>query len=544
MNKFFTVLFVSLMLTGFNAVSQQADAGKSGFNYQAALRNDDGSLLRSASINLKISIRQNDPEGQVVYQEGHTTATDDLGMISLEIGNGIVSQGEFNTINWENGTYWLEVALDKGLNNNYKVLGATKIGAVPFALHAQQASSITPSLYNELKGTQWHEGITAPDHHTEGIPGDYYMNINTAKVYRMLDNHTWAYRGILTGNVNGENRSDPNDWTTSGNAGTNPSTNFIGTTDNNGLAFRINNTEEMRLTGKGLVIGQASVPNNHLFTLRQQSDDKFSGMKIINAANTRSARFFVGSNGTVFDAQNGTFMLRNFNQDRFFVDLNGYVGIGTKTPAKLLDVDGDALVSGSLEVNTTTGALTVPRLTTSQRNILAAEAGNIIFNVDDNKFQGFKDSTHLKDQFQYYINSMFWIDNLGSQGQSFTAGMTGELKSIAIFISDSAQLNPGDFTLKIYAGAGTDSNVLSSQTVNITASGYKLINISSTVNITSGAPYTFEFSTATSTLFNWAMSNSNPYGGGKRWANGTPQSGDDFYFETYIWSSGQWVDLH
>src|SRR5690606_29971951 len=42
-------------------------------------------------------------------------------------------------------------------------------------------------------------------------------------------------------------------WTTTGNAGTNATTNFLGTTDNIDLVFRTNNTERMRVDNTGNV---------------------------------------------------------------------------------------------------------------------------------------------------------------------------------------------------------------------------------------------------------------------------------------------------
>ena len=50
-------------------------------------------------------------------------------------------------------------------------------------------------------------------------------------------------------------------WLTLGNAGTNPATHFVGTTDNVDLVFRTNNTEKMRITSGGNVgIGTTSPP--------------------------------------------------------------------------------------------------------------------------------------------------------------------------------------------------------------------------------------------------------------------------------------------
>ncbi|MDX1461916.1 MAG: hypothetical protein R3359_02580 [Marinirhabdus sp.] len=55
-----------------------------------------------------------------------------------------------------------------------------------------------------------------------------------------------------SGNVNWVDTSSiTNAWTLSGNAGTDPSSNFIGTTDSNDLTFRTNNLQQWRMSTKG-----------------------------------------------------------------------------------------------------------------------------------------------------------------------------------------------------------------------------------------------------------------------------------------------------
>lgn len=48
-------------------------------------------------------------------------------------------------------------------------------------------------------------------------------------------------------------------WTTSGNAGTTAGTSFVGTTDAQNLAFKVNNQDKMRLTSIGLVVGDTAM---------------------------------------------------------------------------------------------------------------------------------------------------------------------------------------------------------------------------------------------------------------------------------------------
>ncbi len=332
MKKVLLILVVMALTATVYAQAPEA------FNYQAAARDASGDLIKNQNISLRTSIKDGSAEGMVIYSETHQVSTDEFGLFHVPIGDGEAVQGSFEKVQWGKRTQYLSVEIDINGGDHYKLVGSTPILSVPYAIRAKEAESLVGGV--EAAGTLWLDGQSDPTQDL-GKNNDYFMNRTNGSIFKK-ENDNWTFVGTLVKdpNASGESRDDPNDWTINGNAGTNPSTNFIGTTDGAGLAFRINNTDKMRLNSKGLVIGQTNVPDNHVLTLRQANDDKFSGMKIINASNTRYARFFVGSNGTVFDAQNGTFMLRNFNQDRLFMALDGKVGIGNKTPSEQLEVSG------------------------------------------------------------------------------------------------------------------------------------------------------------------------------------------------------------
>lgn len=64
----------------------------------------------------------------------------------------------------------------------------------------------------------------------------------------------------------GISESNAQYWSVTGNSGTSPSNNFVGTTDAADLGFRVNNVERMRLSGLGigsLNLGQTAPHNNH-----------------------------------------------------------------------------------------------------------------------------------------------------------------------------------------------------------------------------------------------------------------------------------------
>ena len=60
-------------------------------------------------------------------------------------------------------------------------------------------------------------------------------------------------------------------WSVTGNAGTNPSTNFLGTTDANDLVLRRDNTERARLTNAGLRVTQNGTPRTSVWTMSVQN---------------------------------------------------------------------------------------------------------------------------------------------------------------------------------------------------------------------------------------------------------------------------------
>jgi hypothetical protein len=99
--------------------------------------------------------------------------------------------------------------------------------------------------------------------------------------------------GSITANLGGLN----NDWTLTGNAGTDVATNYIGTSDNAGLSIRTNATERVRITAAGLV-GIGTVPGYPLDVLGQTRITR-NGTSL-GVANESQLELFNGTTGDVF----------------------------------------------------------------------------------------------------------------------------------------------------------------------------------------------------------------------------------------------------
>jgi hypothetical protein len=142
MKKLFTIIAFVTSLTIFAQAPQ-------GFNYQATVRNSSGNLLLNQIVLVRFNILQNSTTGTTVYSETQTANTDDLGHISLVVGQGTATTGTFSSINWGNGTYYLGIELNTG--SGYVAMGTTQLFSVPYALYAQSSgNSQTPSLSSVL----------------------------------------------------------------------------------------------------------------------------------------------------------------------------------------------------------------------------------------------------------------------------------------------------------------------------------------------------------------------------------------------------------
>jgi uncharacterized protein (TIGR02145 family) len=115
-------------------------------SYQAVIRNSSDNLITGQSIRMKISILQGSPTGMAVYAETQTPTTNANGLVSIEIGNGTVVTGNFSSIDWTNGTYFIKTETDPTGGTSYTITGVSQLLSVPYALHAKTAETVTSGI--------------------------------------------------------------------------------------------------------------------------------------------------------------------------------------------------------------------------------------------------------------------------------------------------------------------------------------------------------------------------------------------------------------
>ena len=103
-------------------------------SFQAVIRNNSNALVTSTLVGMKISVLQGSPTGTVAYSETQSPTTNANGLVSLQIGSGIVVSGTFTAINWATGPYFIKTETDPTGGSAYSILGTSELTSVPYAL--------------------------------------------------------------------------------------------------------------------------------------------------------------------------------------------------------------------------------------------------------------------------------------------------------------------------------------------------------------------------------------------------------------------------
>lgn len=227
-------------------------------------------------------------------------------------------------------------------------------------------------------------------------------------------------------------------WSLTGNAGTNPSTDFLGTTDNNGFAIRTNNIERLTI-------------------------DSTTGTLNVNAdaGGGVTATLGCGTNGSSISnqfagVQNGTLTIDNSyiglnytdasSNNTFLVNTGVGIGIGNLSPTYKLDVVGsfkDEFTQGDVTYKienslSTAGAglSVINNVTNSQAQINVAEA-----NVSSLVSDGAGNTVYLNQVPTYFeindnVSTIFLRVNndgtvgIGTNAPTETLDVTGSFKSV------------------------------------------------------------------------------------------------------------------
>ena len=168
-NTLFNILF---FVFASHIMMAQRIGNLEGINYQAVAIDEDGKEIVGIDINGKplynktIGVRftiLKGSDGPVLYQETHTTLTDQYGLFSLVIGLGeLTGEGQYNSlmdIPWIDADQFLKVEISVENDGNYRMVSSQKLMAVPYSFYTDDIADDAITTAKILDGEIINEDI-------------------------------------------------------------------------------------------------------------------------------------------------------------------------------------------------------------------------------------------------------------------------------------------------------------------------------------------------------------------------------------------------
>lgn len=115
------------------------------FSYQAVVRGENNVLISNKPVGMKVSLLQGSENGSSIFVETHKPTSNENGLVSIAIGSGTKVSGDFATIDWSKGPYFLKTELDPAGDINYVLTTTSQLLSVPYSVFSEK-SKVTDSI--------------------------------------------------------------------------------------------------------------------------------------------------------------------------------------------------------------------------------------------------------------------------------------------------------------------------------------------------------------------------------------------------------------
>ncbi|MEJ6796559.1 MAG: DUF1566 domain-containing protein [Flavobacteriales bacterium] len=158
--------FIAIAIATLSSFGQSPE----GFKYQAVIRDAGNLILTNQAVGMQLTIQQGSIGGTAVYTEAFSPTSNAFGLVNLEIGTGM-STDDFTIIDWANGPYFMETAVDITGGMTYEVMGTSQLMSVPYALYAKTSGNGEgPQGPTGAAGAVGAQG-PAGENGNDGVPG-------------------------------------------------------------------------------------------------------------------------------------------------------------------------------------------------------------------------------------------------------------------------------------------------------------------------------------------------------------------------------------
>ena len=307
-----------------------------GVNYQAVIRDNAGNPLENNAVGLKITIYQSSINGAVMYEETFASNTDNFGLVNLVIGEGNALSGDFASIDWATGPYFVEIGADENGGVDYQTMGTQQLMSVPYALYAKTAGN-APQGPQGVQGDQGDQGAPGQqgDPGNDGVDGVDGLIPNGTEIGNTTfwDGTEWVI----------DNNNIYNDGNNVGVNNNSPIYKLDVASENLGIRSEITGFSSTSIYGHNTsAIGGFGVVG--------QVDGSSPGWAGIRAIAENGSHALITDGPSLFnvDGQDFDFQIQGSSDANLFYSnaVNNSIGIGTATPGAKLEVsEGDIAIN-------------------------------------------------------------------------------------------------------------------------------------------------------------------------------------------------------
>jgi len=159
MKNLYVCLIACLFFPGAFLIQQAGAQAPDKMSYQAVVRDNDNELMINTSLGIQISILQGSASGTAVYVEQHTLTSNANGLVTIEIGEGTVVNGIFESIDWSDGPFFIKTETDPDGGTSYSLTETSQLLSVPYALYSKTAGNVSVSG-NEGAFDNWDKDVS------------------------------------------------------------------------------------------------------------------------------------------------------------------------------------------------------------------------------------------------------------------------------------------------------------------------------------------------------------------------------------------------
>jgi len=415
-------------------------------SYQAVVRNTSGELVKNTVIGMMISILQGDINGTAVYAEIQSPVTNANGLATLVIGEGNVKTGNFGTIDWSNGPYFIKTETDINGGINFTITGTSQLMSVPYAMHATTAESLTkPIEETDPLFSLWNKssGITISENQISDL--DHFKNSDEIDPRYTADS-SFIKTGVRSWNSSLAKNIGAKDTTRWGKAETDP---LFSSWDKS----------------TGIIVTQNQIIGFDPFTTADETDPQFgkSIAKGITQADTANWNNKSGFSGSYQDLTNEPTSLSDFFNDMNYQRSNDDGDVSSTNEIQMLSYN-----STNKTINLSSGGSvyvpnveTDPTFTGSQAaNITATDITNLAnlsgTNTGDQDLSSLATRTALKDSAAQLRSEMpdvsGFLTSYTETDPTFTGSQAANITATDItHLSNLSGTNTGDQDLSSLA---------------------------------------------------------------------------------------------